>query len=434
MNERVANSFNNLYTSFPEDQRNSLQVAIAEYPYGDKIVDDGYPYWPDRTEIPEQFIASAVLPFGFILKNCCEASDFIFTADSLEQFSNALLDPGGAIGLFEIADCLTGVPYPQKPDWHITAGATSIYVLPNLATQQNRMIIERQFGETVDFLRLKNSPSLIEQLFLLDIFNSIRRKWTVKILFFSRSWFQALRQYTDLPAANALRGLLIDRAWKTFARVRKQKSNRLREHLNDAARNQTQLAESAVSLLSCVEEILAGRRPCFVPMIADSDAGPFGAISREIIQKFTQECWVLAPAYLSAATEVGYIKLDHASPAILNGRSSKAAKDKVIEIMSVLRAAAQVARRLQNHNRANFDLQLYVDLLPHIAFQTPATKSRSAPTQGPSIYKISIDEHLTNAKPQALTQQNFFHPLFEVIPRERSAFFRNSMRISTKPA
>ena len=262
VHERSAEAFNDLYVSIPQAEQSSLQVAIADYPYGEKIVDDGYAYWPDRAEIPEQFIASAALPFGLILKNSCEASDFIFTADSLEQFSSALLTPGGSVGLFEIADCLTEVPFPQKPDWHITAGAMLIYVLPNLATQQNRTIIERHLGETVDFLRLKNCTSLIEQLFLLETFQRIRRNWTVRMLFFSRGWFTLLRRYTDLPAAHALREMLIDRAWKTFARVRKQKSNRLREHLNDAARgggNQTQLAELAVTLLTCVDDILAGR-------------------------------------------------------------------------------------------------------------------------------------------------------------------------------
>ncbi len=429
---RLANLFNELYLSQPEAERNSLQVVVADYPYADKIVDDGYPYWPHRTEIPNNFIASEKLPFGLILTNACEASDYLFTAESLEQISNALLTPGGAIGLFEIADCLTNVPHPQKPDWHVTAGATSIYIPLNFSTQQNRTIIERELGESVDFFRLKNASSAREQLFALEVFNRIRSNWTTRILFFSRSWFDLLRKNVDLSAAHALRADLIFKAWKTFARVRRQKSNQLRERLNDVAKggaNQRQLAESAVSLLVCIEDVLAGRRPFFVPQTTDSDVGPFGAISLEILQQFEQEPWILAPAYLSEEQRVGYIELDHACPTILNG-PAKAAKDKVTETMSILRAAAQVARRRQIDGRPSFDLQPYVDLLRHVLFQTPATRSQSTPAQGPSVYKIHIDEQLTKARPQYLTQQQFFDPLFAVIPRERSAFFRNSLRIS----
>jgi hypothetical protein len=437
---RIAHSFNDLYLSLSESEQSELQVAVAEYPYADKIVDDGYPYWPSGTEIPDNFIASDKLPFGFILTNSCEASDYLFTADSLEQVSNGLIPAGGAIGLFEIADFLTNLPnrhdwQPQKADWQITAGATTIHIPLNLATQHNRTIIERRLGETVDFMHLKNASSAIEQLSALEIFNSIRKNWTVRVLFFSKTWFKLLRQRTDYPAANELRAHVVNRAWKAYARVRRQKSNRLRECLEDAFKggsNQRQLAETAVSLLTSLEDVLAGRRPFFIPRRKNSHVGPFGAICHEILKYFEQESWVLAPGYLSADNEVGYMKLDHASPTILNG-PAKAAKDKVIEIMSILRAAAQSAKKRHGDNQPSFDLQPYVDLLPHVVFQTPATRSQSSPAQGPSVYQFRMDKQLKPTKPHILTQQAFFDPLFDVIPRERSAFFRNSLRISKNP-
>jgi hypothetical protein len=432
---RIAHSFNDLYLSLSESERSTLQVAVAEYPYADKIIDDGYPYWPGGAEIPDHFIASENLPFGFVLTNACEASDYFFTSDSLEQISNALIHPGGAIGLFEIADSLTNVLNPLKPDWHITAGATTIHIPLNLATQHNRTIIERRLGETVDVMHLKNASSAIEQLIALDLFNRIRRNWTVRILFFSKSWFKLLRQRMDFPAANALRAHLVNRAWKTYARLRRQQSNRLRDYVNDAVKgggNQRQLAETAVLLLTSIEDVLAGRRPFFIPRMKDCAVGPFGAISDEILKPFEQQSWVLVPEYLSEQDEVGFMKLDHASPAILNGQA-KAAKDKVIAIMSIFRAAAQAAKRRQRDDQPSFDLQHYVDLLPHVVFQTPATRSQSTPAQGPSVYQFRMDKQLKPTKPYILTQQAFFDPLFDVIPRERSAFFRNSLRISKSP-
>lgn len=428
---RIACAVDDFYLSLTEDDRNTLRIAVAEYPYGDKIVDDGYPYFPGGTKIPEYFLASEYLPFGFILENCCEVSNYIFTADSLEQISDAILPVGGTIGLFEIADCLSNAPLRRKPDWHITAGATSIHVPLNFATQQNRNIIERRLGENVDFLNLRNASSAIEQLFALEKFNRIRCAWTVRVLFFSRSWFTLLKNMY-LPAANSLRARLISRAWKSFVPLRKQKSNRLREYLNDAVKdggNQRQLAEPAASLLASIEEILIGRRPFFVPKRNDCSMGPFGAISEELLKHFTQDCWILAPEYISEQYEVGYLRLDHASPTILNG-PAKAIKDKVIEVMSILRAAAQAARRRRDGDHSSFDLRAYLDLLPHVMFQTPATRSKSVPAQGPSIYQIQMDDQLKRAAPLPMTQQQFYYPHFDVIPRERSAFFRNSLRLS----
>jgi hypothetical protein len=101
--------------------------------------------------------------------------------------------------------------------------------------------------------------------------------------------------------------------------------------------------------------------------------------------------------------------------------------------MSILRAAAHTAKKRQCDDQRSFDLQSYVDLLPHVVFQTPATRSYSTPAQGPSVYQFRMDKQLKPTKPYILTQQAFFDPLFDVIPRERSAFFRHSLRISKSP-
>jgi hypothetical protein len=428
LGHRISDVFDNFYDSMQPEDQERLQVAIVEYPYGDKIIDGGRPYWPDETDVPPTFIASACLPFGFILENCCEVSDFIFTSECMERIPQALLSPRETIGLFEIVDCFTGVPHPQKPEWNVTAGVTSIYTLPNLHTRQNKQLVERQLGEPVEF-----SPrdSLINQLRPLQMFQEIRQKWKVKVLYFSRSWFELLINHRATPAATAVRVLLTEKSWKAWARVRKQKSNRLREHLNDAARggiNQTNLAESAVLLLTCIEEILADRRPCFAPAWNDDPMGPFGTISTEIISAAVAEpAWILRPIYLSfkLANEIGFMRLDHASAPILNGRPAKGAMEKVRDIMSILRLAAQSVKKNHKDSQADFDLQTYVNLLPHIVFQTPATKLSA----GPNYYKFAKESPV---RPLQVTQAEFYNPHFTDFPRERCPFFRNSLRVSAK--
>jgi hypothetical protein len=337
---------------------------------------------------------------------------------------------------------LTDVPHPQSPEWNITAGATSIYALPNLNTQQNKLLLERQLGENIDFHAYGGSHTLVGQLSALERFKSITQKWTVKVMFFSRSWVDLLRQHQDSHAAAAVKDLLLERGWKTLARVRKQKSNRLREHLNAASgdANQIVLADPAVSLLTSVDDILANRRPCFVPAWEDGDLGPFGAISSQIIDVAAKErSWILRPTYLSSdSVRIGYMRLDHASPAILNGRPAMGAKDKVRAIMGVLRTAVLSVKGMDLSSQAHFDLQSYLDLLPRIMFQTPATKAPNARLgapaessvpatgQGSNYFKFGIE---SGVKLVPVTSRDFYTPHFKIIPRERCAFFRNSLRV-----
>ena len=442
LRHRIADVFDAFYGSLPPDEQERLQVAIVRYPYADKIIDAGYPYWPNGTEVPPEFIVSNSLPFGFILDNCCEASDELYISGSLQEICQAILSPRDTVGLFELLDFLTEVPYPQKPEWNITAGATTIYVPPNLNTQQSKTLLERQLKEHVDFPGDNGSLPLISLLSALKTFEQIRQGWTVKVMYFSRGWVNSLRMRQDSYAAAAVKGLLVERGWKALARIRKQKSNRLREHLNTVCEgaNQIGLVESAVSLLTNVDDILAGRRPCFVPVWEDDNLGPFGKISTRIIEVAARErTWILRPTYLSSESIAsGYIRLDHASLGILKGRSAMGTKDKVRAIMRNLRAAAQRVKAMHNNGLAEA-VEAYTSLLPHIMFQTPATKSNwerppaladaSVPAtgQGSHYFKCSIKP---GVKLVSFASRDFYAPHFKSIPRERCAFFRNSLLVS----
>ena len=326
--------------------------------------------------------------------------------------------------MFELADYLTDVPKPQEPNWHITAGATSTYVLPNLTTKQNRKLIWTQLGADVDSLKLKETTTFTDQMIGVEAFDKIRQSWRTRILYFSAAWFERFRD--SEASGSKVRALLISRAWKTYSRIRAQKSNRLREALNDVAKGASQLhlAQSAVPLLTSLDDILAGRRPCFVPVVEDTDAGPFEAISSKVVAKMSDDSpWILVPTYLSNETEVGFVKLDHATPGLQNGGSAQGARDRIIEIVRLLRAAAH--KRSRSDNEDDYDLKSYVNLLRHLMFQSPPTN------QGSAIYNVTIDEQLAQARIGELTPQDFYGNLFAVIPRERCAFFRNSIRIAS---
>lgn len=428
----LSDHLDRFYGSIPEDRRAQLTVAVVEYSYGEKIVEDGWPYWPGEAEIPPEFIIAQGLPLGFILENSCEILEYSVGPVSVTQVSQAMLQAGEAIGLFEMTDALTEMPQPKAPDWHITAGATSIHALPNLGTQQNVNRLEKALNEHIDHFSFSDAPYLIDQLLSLRAMDTIRQGWRVRIVYFSRAWFDELmpRQY-DEGAPSTLIRVMLRQAWKSTARVRNYQSNVLYERLRivRGGGTRTQMAAAAAALLTGTENVLAGRRPCYVPMRSDGPAGPFGAISQEIIGAATSENWVLAPCYLEADVRVGYLKLEHVAPPILDAGTSKGMKDKVTEMMSILRSAAQ---KEANAKRAKFEIASYVRLLDRMMFQTPNTRAGST-DNGPSVYRIMLDERFSNVKSLPMTPKEFYAPLFSTLPNERCPFFRNAVRLEAAP-
>ncbi len=424
----VSDYLDQFYASVPDDRRSQLSVAVVEYPYGEKIINDGWPYWPGETEVPPEFIIAQGLPLGFILENACEVLEYSVGPVGVTQVSQAILNPGEAIGLFEMTDALTDMPQPRAPDWHITAGATSIHALPNLGTQQNMNRLEKALDEHIDHLSFRESPYLIDQLKSLRAMESIRKSWRVRVAYFSKAWFDELilRQYETGPVSMLVR-ILLRQAWKSTARVRTYQSNLLYERLRVAVRggSRNHMAAAAASLLTGAENVLAGRRPCYVPMRMDGLAGPFGAISREIIGAVTPENWILAPAYLEGGSTVGYLKLEHAAPPIMDSGSAKGMKDKVIEMISILRSAAQ---KEANSKRTRLEIDVYLRMLERMMFQTPSTRAGAA-DNGPSVHQFVLDEKLISVKTIPMTLKDFYTPLFSTLPNERCAFFRNSIRL-----
>jgi len=65
------------YKSVEPKRRSQLTVALSEYYYGEKIIEDGTPYWPGETPPPPEFIIAQGLPLGFILENSCEILEYV---------------------------------------------------------------------------------------------------------------------------------------------------------------------------------------------------------------------------------------------------------------------------------------------------------------------------------------------------------------------
>lgn len=232
------------------------------------------------------------LPLGIIIKNSCEVN----LDESLLGITDAILDPGEFLGLFELADEITRVQNPPRPIWNIRAGVCSINAIPNLATQQNRSRLARKCGLYVGDLGSSEAGSLFDQLKRLPPFYEIANNWRVRIIYFSRSWFDLLQDDTPGPTKN-LNDDLVRRAWRNVARVRDKDPRFLQQKLRHAiAPVYGEVADAAGLFFKMAKDVLDGRQPFYVPLTSNTKSGPFGDIAEQILGVVTQQNCVLCPS------------------------------------------------------------------------------------------------------------------------------------------
>ena len=424
----LAKLFDELYQLQDEQKQRELKVVSAEYTYGESVIHEGKAVLPERNSFSTEFIVAKNLPLGIIIKNSCEVN----LDESLLGITDAILDPGEFLGLFELADEIAKVPNPPRPIWNIRAGVCSINAIPNLATQQNRSKFARKFGIYIGDLGSSEGGSLFDQLKRLPPFHEIAKNWRVRIIYFSRSWFDLLQNDTAEPMRN-LSDDLLKRAWRNLAtRLRDRDPRPLQQKLRHAVvANYGETADAAGLFFRCVKDVLDGRQPFYVPLTTNHKSGPFGEIADQILSVVTDQRCVLCPTYLAKGARIGYLKLEQLVPAILAARTAGGGiKDRVLEMMNVLKLADQKERR---DKVSNGEIGTYVELLNHITFQSP---SGGAGVSGrPSIYMVSFDQRTSSVSPREFELAEFYKPHFPKPPNERCAFFRSSVRIDgSKPS
>jgi len=378
----------------------------------------------------EAFIVSERLPLGIITRNACEVCDYIAVDEANIRIANTILYPGEFLGLFEVSDLLTEVPNPSEPAWNVYSGVISIDAVPNLDTRQNRSKLAKAYAQPIGDLSMSDAYGLINQLKVLPVFHDISRQWRVRIIYLSRDWIDVLKRASPSEAAGRVRESLLRRAWKNLARVRGDEATILNRKFRDAVqpmRGRYSLADSAADFLRLANDILAGRRPGYVPLAHNSANGPFGDIAEQILGHVTDQKSVLCPSYLSSAgaaeqnARVGYLKLSHAATHIASRRVKGSAKERVLEMMNVLRLAVQ---REREDGSGTHLIERYMDVLNHMTFRTPDVGGGK-----PVTYKVHIDPQTSVATAEDIDPGTFYSGVFDVPPNERCAFFLSSVRI-----
>lgn len=418
----LAEMLNDCYVAQSSELQASMKTMVADYRYGSRIIEDGWPYLPGEQPFPQEFLVSARLPLGIVTENACESTEYAPMGNVSVQVAETILVPSDFVGLFEAVDTLTRVPRPPLPSWNIYAGASSIHALPNLTTQQNRNKLERALGCHIDEIGFREADGLLSQLKLLPEFDRISNGWRVRIVYLSGAWLQAIGDQSR--NGKALENI-IRRAWKNLARIRDKDAASLQKKLREAvAPEHADVADAAGLLLKRIKDVLASRQPCYIPARENSIFGPFRDIAERVLSHVTEENWILQPAYLSETSPTGYLKLEQVVPSTLNSRGSGSVKDRVIHMMSVLRSAIVKENRAKHPSE---EITSYLDILQRVMFQTPGTKSNQ--NTGPSVYRIHFGGKLKQVVQTELTQTDFYSSLFAAMPSERCAFFRHALRI-----
>lgn len=430
-----AQHLDRLFHSQPQKSQKKLKTLAVEYDYGDCIIDNGAPSLPLDAPGIEEFIVSERLPLGFIVRNACELCEYIAVGEKNVRIAHTILYPGEFLGLFEAVDLLTEVPNPSEPVWNVYSGVISVDAIPNLATRQSRNKLAKAYAQPIGDLSMSDAYGLINKLKVLPVFHDISQQWRVRIIFLSRHWIDLLRWDNTAEAARPVRESLLRRAWKNLARVRGDEATILNRKFRDAVeplRGRYSVADSAAGFLRFANDVLAGRRPGYVPLAENSANGPFGDIAEQILGHITEQNAVLCPTYLSSPgagaqnPRVGYLKLAHGAPHIASRQIKGSAKERVLEMMNVLRLAVQ---REREEGRGTNLIERYMDVLNHITFRTPDVGGGR-----PVTYKVHIDPQTAVATAEDVDPETFYGGVFADPPNERCSFFLTSVRIDQSKA
>jgi hypothetical protein len=348
VNAQLANLVGAVYESSSEARKASLSFALARYPFADYVIRAGHALAPAGKEFPADWLVTDQLPFGVILKNCVEVVEGVIGSTGIDGMPQAILGAGELIGLFELVDKLKEAKGPIKPDWTIYSGARSIRFI-EFPTQEGKWTkLRARYPQWLGPYNRDEAPTYDEFYYLKRIRPLLEecRRWSSEILYFSPGWAELLGNGSigaltgaNQEDAHRLVRFLTDTAWLPAATVRQ--SSHMTEKMLESWGGSKDVARcnAAHLLLTLCREVLAGRRPCFVPVRGRPDFAPFETIQGDFLRVADLRETILAPAYLGPG-ESGYIPLHLYVPDAFQ----VSPKDGLIEVLKIIARTKRRAR------------------------------------------------------------------------------------------
>jgi hypothetical protein len=348
VNPQLASLVGAVYQSSSEARKAGLCFALARYPFADYIIRAGHALAPGGKDFPADWLVTGQLPFGVILKNAVEVVEGVVGSTSIDGMPQAILGTGELMGLFELVDKLKDAKGPIKPDWTIYSGARSIRFI-EFPTQEGKWTkLRAKYPQSLGPYNRYEAQRHDEFYYLRRIrpLLDLCRQWSSEILYFSPGWVALLGNGSigaltgaNQDDAHRLVRFLTDTAWQPAATVR-QSSNMVKKILEswggskDVAR-----CNAAYLLVTLCGEVLAGRRPCFVPVGDRPDLAPFETIQRDFLRVGDLRETILAPAYLGPG-QSGYVPLHLYVP----GAFRENPKDGLAEVLKIIARTKRRAR------------------------------------------------------------------------------------------
>lgn len=180
------------------DPGNDYPLYLAEYMYGEKIIESGRFFIPTENgllvpkdesntnkELQKDLSYSKIhSPLGILLKNSCETQ----LISSQRVIPHVMFQEGAFFALWKwLTD---GHNFHPAHIFNVTSGATTAFLLPDIKNSDSFKKIRKSFGYNI-----KTPKCLLEHG---EIFKSINKHiktenpWHTSILFFSNSWMDKI--------------------------------------------------------------------------------------------------------------------------------------------------------------------------------------------------------------------------------------------------
>ncbi len=197
-------------------------LYLAYYPYGTQIGDDknhyipfsdGRPYSLSDPKVPKEIVANLGYgkndaPFSMVLEKACEL--FIDLKEEKITIPKQIYQPGSFLSF--IKNLSRRDERGNSPNvYHLTSGARSVFLLPNIECATNHANLQRDFN-----IKTTVAKSLYDHW---SIFSEVAKNplsqcdWHLCLMYFSEKWL--LKLHND-PAWIKLKLYLHECAWRAF--------------------------------------------------------------------------------------------------------------------------------------------------------------------------------------------------------------------------
>jgi hypothetical protein len=343
----------------------------ASYPFGSEPLQKGRAYFPDpagdllalndsKTSAELQECLSYNLgtnPVSLVLENSFEI--FMLFKEHTIPFFYGLIPPGKILSTWRVLS--TNKPHAPAFLWHMTAGARSLYTLPKISELKGNTRLKRVYG-------LKSAPpkNLLDHWHLfreLTQHPSFGEKWSARMLFFGKKWFDKLHD----PAWIKFRAYLLQAAWDgsefwrnqfiwdlAFSLIQERKHMRPDPYIRDTVKHLFTIAVGAI--------------PGFAPALGN-EAAPIERLQEVLLNDYRlgYAPIIMQPTFFSLYDEIArpvYYSLEYPG-AIEFSPSSRATTNKIMILSDIHYLLERCLSALREQDLNVIETPLYD--LPHLA-------------------------------------------------------------------